>query len=120
MTLYFAPDTCARVPLIALEEIGHPYSLEVVAFMKGQHRSPEYLALNPKGKYQAWSWTARFSRRTLPSFLGCLRAFRTRICCQQWRIASPKRASFPTWLSAPRGYIPCDPLTDTAILLRHT
>ena len=50
MTLYFAPDSCARVPLIALEEIGHPYNLEVVAFMKGQHRSAEYLAINPKGK----------------------------------------------------------------------
>jgi glutathione S-transferase len=50
MTLYFAPDSCPRVPLIALEEIGHPYYLEVVALMKGQHRSPEYLALNPKGK----------------------------------------------------------------------
>jgi len=50
MTLYFAPDSCARVPLIALEEIGRHYNLEVVAFMKGQHRSPEYLALNPKGK----------------------------------------------------------------------
>ena len=50
MTLYFAPDSCARVPLIALEEIGRPYTLEVVAFMKGQHKSPEYLALNPKGK----------------------------------------------------------------------
>jgi glutathione S-transferase len=50
LTLYFAPDSCARVPLIALEEIGRPYSLEVVAFMRGQHKSPEYLALNPKGK----------------------------------------------------------------------
>jgi len=50
LTLYFAPDTCARVPLIALEEIGRPYSLEIVAFMKGQHKSPEYLARNPKGK----------------------------------------------------------------------
>ena len=50
LTLYFAPDSCARVPLIALEEIGSPYSLEVVAFMKGQHKSPEYLARNPKGK----------------------------------------------------------------------
>ena len=50
MTLYFAPDSCARVPLIALEEIGHPYRLEVVAFMKGQQRSTEYLALNPKGR----------------------------------------------------------------------
>lgn len=50
MTLYFAPDSCARVSLIALEEVGHPYKLEVVAFMKGQHRSAEYLAINPKGK----------------------------------------------------------------------
>jgi glutathione S-transferase len=50
MTLFFAPDSCARVPLIALEEIGGPYSLELVAFMKGQHKSPEYLALNPKAK----------------------------------------------------------------------
>src|SRR5882762_4049265 len=50
MTLYFAPDSCARVPLIALEEIGAPYRIEVVAFMSGQHRSAEYLALNPKGK----------------------------------------------------------------------
>jgi glutathione S-transferase len=50
LTLYFAPDSCARVPLIALEEIGCPYELEVIAFMKAQHRSAEYLALNPKGK----------------------------------------------------------------------
>jgi glutathione S-transferase len=50
LQLHFAPDTCARVPLIALEEVGNPYTLEVVAFMKGQHLSPEYLALNPKGK----------------------------------------------------------------------
>ena len=50
MTLFFAPDSCARVPLIALEEIGCPYNLEVVAFMSGQHKSPDYLALNPKAK----------------------------------------------------------------------
>jgi glutathione S-transferase len=50
LKLYFAPDTCARVPLTALEEIGCPYELEVVAFMRGQHRSADYLALNPSGK----------------------------------------------------------------------
>jgi glutathione S-transferase len=50
MTLFFAPDSCARVPLIALEEIGNPYKLELVAFVSGQHKSPEYLALNPKAK----------------------------------------------------------------------
>lgn len=50
ITLHFAPNTCARVPLVALEEIGIPFSVEVIAFMKGQHRSPEYLELNPSGK----------------------------------------------------------------------
>jgi glutathione S-transferase len=50
LELYFAPDSCARVTLVALEETGHPYELKVVAFVQGQHRSAEYLALNPKGK----------------------------------------------------------------------
>jgi len=48
--LYFAPGTCARVPLIALEEIGEPFDTHVVKFLAGEHRSPEYLSLNPKGK----------------------------------------------------------------------
>jgi glutathione S-transferase len=50
ITLHFAPDTCARVPMTALEEIGIPFKTELVAFMRGDHRSPGYLALNPKGK----------------------------------------------------------------------
>jgi glutathione S-transferase len=50
LKLFFAPDSCARVTLIALEEIGKPYSLEVVAFVKGEHRAPAYLSMNPKGK----------------------------------------------------------------------
>lgn len=50
LKLFFAPDTCARVTLIALEEVGQPYSLETIAFMKREHRSPEYLRLNPAGK----------------------------------------------------------------------
>jgi glutathione S-transferase len=50
LTLYFAPDSCSRVPLIALEQIGCPYRLEVVKFALQEHRSSEYLALNPKGK----------------------------------------------------------------------
>lgn len=50
ITLHFAPDSCARVPLIALEEIGCDYELEVVSFVNKQQRSAEYLALNPWGK----------------------------------------------------------------------
>jgi glutathione S-transferase len=50
LTLFFAPDTCARVSMIALEETGRPYKTELIAFMRGDHRSPRYLALNPKGR----------------------------------------------------------------------
>lgn len=50
LILYFAPGSCSRVPLIALEELGQPFEARLVAFMKGEHKSPEYLALNPAGK----------------------------------------------------------------------
>lgn len=50
LTLFFAPGACSRVPLIALEEIGVPFDTRLVTFTKGEHRSREYLALNPKGK----------------------------------------------------------------------
>jgi len=50
LALYFAPGTCSRVALIALEEIGAPFETHLVRFKKGEHRSPDYLALNPAGK----------------------------------------------------------------------
>jgi glutathione S-transferase len=50
LTLYFAPGTCARVPLIALEETGAPFDTRVVAFLRGDHRAPQFLARNPAGK----------------------------------------------------------------------
>lgn len=53
ITLFAAPGACSKVPTILLEEIGHPYQLELVRFMKGQHKSPEFKQLNPKGKIPA-------------------------------------------------------------------
>ena len=50
LALHFAPGACSRVPLIALEEIGQPFDGHLVTFMKGEHRAPDYLALNPAGK----------------------------------------------------------------------
>lgn len=48
--LYVAPKSCARVATIALEEIGVPFETELVRLASKQQQSPEYLALNPKGK----------------------------------------------------------------------
>jgi glutathione S-transferase len=50
LSLFAAPGTCARVPMIALEEAGAEYDIRLVRFMRGEHRSPDFLALNPKGK----------------------------------------------------------------------
>lgn len=50
LELYFAPGACSRVPMIALEEVGQPFETHLVSFMKGEHKSPEYLELNPAGK----------------------------------------------------------------------
>jgi glutathione S-transferase len=45
-----APGTCARVAAICLEELGLIFKTQVIRFMKGEHKSPSYLAINPKGK----------------------------------------------------------------------
>lgn len=50
LKLYVAPGSCARVPTIALEEIGTPFETELVRTAKGQQKTPEYLRVNPKGK----------------------------------------------------------------------
>jgi glutathione S-transferase len=45
--LYWYPGTCARVPFVALEEIGAPF--EAVLEDRMAEQRPEYLLLNPKG-----------------------------------------------------------------------
>jgi glutathione S-transferase len=50
LVLYWLPASCARVPLIALEEIGEPFELRLVNKFAREHVSPEYVAINPKSK----------------------------------------------------------------------
>ena len=51
--LHMAPGTCARVSAIALEEAGVEFETPLIRFMNGQHKSPEYRKINPKGKVPA-------------------------------------------------------------------
>jgi len=51
--LYYAPGTCALETHIALEEAGAPYEAVLVDFRSQTQRSPEYLAVNPKGRVPA-------------------------------------------------------------------
>ena len=51
--LYYATGTCALATHIALEEAGAPYEAVAVDFSAQAQRSPEYLAVNPKGRVPA-------------------------------------------------------------------
>ncbi|MDO9417208.1 glutathione S-transferase family protein [Pararhizobium sp.] len=53
LKLYFAPKTCALASLIALEEAGLDYTVERVDMAVQAQRSPDYLAINPKGRIPA-------------------------------------------------------------------
>jgi glutathione S-transferase len=51
--LYYAPHTCALASHIALKEAGATYSTVRIDFAKEEQRSPEYLAINRKGRVPA-------------------------------------------------------------------
>ena len=53
LTLYHCPGACSRVTMNALEEIGLSYEDRAVNIFGGEQHSPEYLAVNPKGKVPA-------------------------------------------------------------------
>src|SRR5689334_14574759 len=50
LKLYFAPGTCALASHIALQDAGADYKVERLDFKANQQNSPEYLAINPKGR----------------------------------------------------------------------
>jgi glutathione S-transferase len=50
LKLYYAPGTCALASHIALAEAGAAYTTERIDFKSNQQNSPEYLAINPKGR----------------------------------------------------------------------
>ena len=50
LTLHHHPFSRAAGTVWALEEVGQPYELKFVDLMKGAHKSPAMLALNPMGK----------------------------------------------------------------------
>ncbi|BFM14647.1 glutathione S-transferase family protein [Maricurvus nonylphenolicus] len=54
LTVYGYPQTRSSRITWMLEELGQDYTYELIDFMKGQHKSAEYLAINPGGKVPAF------------------------------------------------------------------
>jgi len=53
LKLFYAPDSCARAVHIALEEAGAAYEGVPMSLAAGDQRTPDYLAINPKGRVPA-------------------------------------------------------------------
>jgi glutathione S-transferase len=50
IVLYYTPMSSATKVQWALEELGIPYDKVKIDLSKGEHRQPQFLALNPNGK----------------------------------------------------------------------
>jgi len=53
LKLFHSPGACSLAPHIALEEAGAEYEAVRVNLRAGEQKSPEYLAINPKGAVPA-------------------------------------------------------------------
>lgn len=51
--LFYNPQSRARIAHWALEEFGEPYEMKVLSLEKAEHKSPDYMKLNPMGKIPA-------------------------------------------------------------------
>ncbi|MGE0350559.1 glutathione S-transferase family protein [Hydrogenophaga sp.] len=52
-TLFYSPNACSLASHIALEETGTPYRAVETLLSAKAHLTPEYLAINPRGKVPA-------------------------------------------------------------------
>lgn len=53
LTLYHANPSRSSIVLWMLEELGQPYDIHLLSLKNGEHREPQYLAVNPMGKVPA-------------------------------------------------------------------
>lgn len=53
LVFYFSPHTRAETVLWMLEELGQPYETRLLSLKLGEHKQPDYLAVNPMGKVPA-------------------------------------------------------------------
>lgn len=51
--LYYSPGACSLAPHIALAEAGIEHEMQKLDLRAGEQKSPDYLALNPKGAVPA-------------------------------------------------------------------
>ena len=63
MKLYYNPKSRAAIAKWMLDECGADYEIVPIDFTKREHKTPEFLKINPAGKFPPlWTATLRSSR----------------------------------------------------------
>lgn len=50
LTLFHCPGSCSEGIVHLLDRLQIPHEVQTINLMKGEHKTPEFLAMNPKGK----------------------------------------------------------------------
>lgn len=111
MRLWFAPQTCARVALTALEEVGVPFETRLIAFMAGEHRQAGFLSINPSGKVPALETPdgVIVQNGAILSYLA--QNFRQPSCCRKLKLQYHGREFWLNCSAVPATCIPSLPVS---------
>lgn len=95
-TFFHAPNSRSSCMLYLIEELGVPHTLHPLSFAKGDHKAPEFLAVNPMGKVPAIRHgdTVVTEQGAIALYLGDL--FPETGMCPE--IGDPSRGSLLRWL----------------------
>ncbi len=98
--LYYSPGACSLAPHIVLEELGIAYEPVLVSIADGDHKRPDFLRINPKGKVPALNVDGKVLTENVAilTYLGGGYAERGLWPKETWKQA--EALSLMTWLSS--------------------
>lgn len=100
LKLYYSPGACSLASHIVLEELGVAYEPVMVSIADGEHKRPEYLRVNPRGKVPALNADGKILTETpaILTYLGGGYAERGLWPKETWKQA--EALALMSWLSS--------------------
>ena len=98
--LYYSPGACSLASHIVLEELGIAYESVLVSLADGDHKRPEFLRMNPKGRVPALNVDGKILTESVAilTYLGGGYAERGLWPKETWKQA--EALSLMSWLSS--------------------
>jgi glutathione S-transferase len=98
--LYYSPGACSLASHIVLEELGIAYESVLVSLSEGDHKRPEFLRINPRGRVPALNVDGKVLTETVAilTYLGGGYAERGLWPKETWKQA--EALSLMSWLSS--------------------